>query len=80
MITLLFLFFNKILLLTYIINYLLEYELKKKLIFIQRLGRTWRDAQIKIYHYCQGPGNDFYPGGVRINKKIFQKIFYYINP
>ena len=31
MITLLFLFFNKILLLTYIINYLLEYELKKNL-------------------------------------------------
>ena len=28
----------------------------------------------------QGPGNDFYPGGVRINKKNFQKKFYYINP
>ena len=28
-----------------------------------------------IHYNIQGPGNDFYPGGVRINKKNFQKIF-----
>ena len=29
----------------------------------------------RSYIYMQGPWNDFYPGGVRINKKIILKIF-----